>query len=308
MRLLILIILISISIGCSPKVKQATEDTMSSVSLHETLSYQDTVDSLRQVRLDRLTSPQGWLSVVGLHWLDQGINSIGAADDNTIQFPSITTETIGAYQVDGDQIFFGKVEGVDVQSGGTEFMGGPIEVSIPPTILNHGPLYWYLLNRGGKYGIRLKDTTASNRINFKGLDYFEISDKYKIEAKVLEPLNTDSIAITNVIGQVTNFPVEAYLNFEIAERVYDLVALDNGDQTYFVIFDDLTSGDTTYGGGRFLYPDKPCDTCAQVTQLDFNLAQNPPCAFTDFATCPLPPMPNKLKFGIKAGEKNASNH
>ncbi len=304
------LILLSVSIfilACSPKVSEVgkTSDTVMDSQME---LYKAEIATKRQDRLAKLMSPQGWLSVVGLYWFDQGINTIGATADNKILFPSITTETIGAYQVAGDEIFFGKVEGVDVRSQGAEFMGGPVDVSWPPTVLNHGPLYWYVLKRGDKYGIRLKDTTATNRTSFKGLEYFDISNKYKIEARVLEPQSTDSVKVTNVLGQVRNYPVAAFLNFELAEKVYDLVAFDEGGDNYFVVFDDLTSGVETYGGGRFLYPKKPCDSCEQVTLLDFNLAESPPCAFTDFATCPLPPISNKLNFRVQSGEKSASSH
>ena len=308
MKNLILLIVGFFVLGCSPKVSEVGKVGSEPEMNTQREQYKSMIAAKRHERLAKLTSPQGWLSVVGLHWFEQGINTIGATADNKIIFPSITTETIGAYQVDGDEIFFGKVEGVDVRSQGLEFMGGPVEVSWPPTVLNHGPLYWYVLKRGDRYGIRLKDTTAINRVNFKGLDYYDISDKYKIEANVLKPQTSDSVAITNVLGQVRNYPVAAFLNFEVAEQVYDMVALDEGGDSYFVIFDDRTSGDETYGGGRFLYPKKPCDTCAQITLLDFNLAENPPCAFTDFATCPLPPTSNKLNFRVQSGEKIATDH
>lgn len=292
--------------SCNKKV--AVPDPVKDIQ-SETLSssprYADDILAARKVRETRLKSPTGWLSVVGLHWLEEGMNSIGAAADNTIIFPSTTTETIGAYQKDGNNIFFGKVEEVEVLSNGEPYLGGLVDVQAF-TVANHGSLHWYILKRGEKYGIRLKDTMSENRMNFKGIPYYEPDKKYRFNVQVTD--TQDSMTITNVLGVQSRVKIAAYLNLYIAEELYSLAALDEGGDNYFLIFSDETSAVETYGGGRFLYPKKPCDTCEQITVLDFNLAQNPPCAFTDFATCPLPPKRNHLRFKVKAGEKTYGNH
>lgn len=261
----------------------------------------------RKARMDGLTAPEGWLSVIGLHWLDEGINTIGAADDNSIVFPRIETETIGAYQKTGDDIFFGKVEGVEVLSNGHEYMGGPVEVGYPPTVANHQSLYWYVIKRGDKYGIRLKDTLADNRLHFTGIPYYEDDLNYKVMAKVTVPQKEEKVDVTNVLGKTTAHQVAAYLDFELGGKAHRLSAFDEGGEVYFVVFGDLTNGDGSYGGGRFLYPQKAEDGTSEIV-LDFNLAENPPCAFTDFATCPLPPESNILDLEVRAGEKAMPGH
>ncbi len=277
----------------------------------ETITQDKYVQSILEHRAEReaqLTQPTGWLSLIGLYWLEEGMNSIGGAADNTIQLKGTETETIGAYQKTGDEIFFGKVEGIEVLgSRGEPYMGGPVtQITYPYEQVSHQSLYWHIMKRGEKYGLRVKDTLAETRLNFKGIDFFEPDPKFVFDA-IVEPTD-DSISITNVLGITSKTPIAAYLSFNVAEQYYSLAALDGGKNEYFVIFSDESTAAETYGGGRFLYPTKPCDTCGQRITLDFNKAENPPCAFTDFATCPLPPKHNDLKFKVLAGERYVDTH
>ena len=269
-------------------------------------SYISILEQERQSRLERLTSPQGWLSVIGLHWLEEGVNAIGGAEDNQIIFPT-DTETIGAYQKTGDEIFFGKVEGIEVTSNGEEYLGGPVRVGYPHTVINHESLFWYVIKRGNRYGIRLKDTLALDRINFEGIPYFPIDQSMNVTARVIIPPNDDTMPISDILGTTTDYEIAAYLEFELEGEMYRLAALDEGGSTYFVIFGDQTNATTSYGGGRFIYPKKPVEGQSQIN-LDFNMAQNPPCVFTDFATCPLPPKSNILPLEITAGERVPVGH
>ncbi len=268
--------------------------------------YISSLDQDRQSRLENLTRPQGWLSVIGLHWLEEGVNAIGGAEDNQIIFPT-DTETIGAYQKTGHEIFFGKVEGVVVTANGSEYLGGPVEVGYPHTVVNHGSLYWYIIDRAGRFGIRLKDTLAESRLNFEGLTYFPVNPALNLKAKVISPQSGETVAISDVLGNTTNYPISAFLEFELGGQTQRLAALDEGGDSYFVIFGDETNAVTSYGGGRFIYPTKPAEGATHV-RLDFNLAQNPPCVFTDFATCPLPPEMNKLSIAVNAGERVLTGH
>lgn len=289
---IILLLTALLFISCNKKVN---------LSQAELESYISAIEAARADRLKELKKSQGWLSVIGLHWLSEGVNTIGGTDDNKIIFPRIETETIGAYQLQGDEVFFGKVEGVDVTAEGKEYMGGVVDVSYPPTVINHESLYWYVIKRGDKYGIRLKDTLADQRLQFKGIPYSKIDYNYKVTAKVTIPEKEETVSITNVIGNVTDFPIAAELTFSLQGKEYNIVALDEGTENYFVILGDMSNGVTTYGGGRFLYPKKPLEG-ETSTVLDFNLLQNPPCAFSDYATCPLPPARNILDVGLPVGE------
>ena len=269
-------------------------------------SYISSLDQKRQSRLESLTRPQGWLSVIGLHWLEEGVNAIGGSADNQIIFPT-ETETIGAYQKTGHEIFFGKVEGVEVTANGAEYLGGPVEVGYPHTVVNHESLYWYIIDRAGRFGIRLKDTLAESRLNFGGLAYFPVNPSLNLKAKVVPAQSGETVPISDVLGNTTDYAVSAYLEFELGGQTQRLAALDEGGTSYFVIFGDETNAVTSYGGGRFIYPKKPAEGETEI-QLDFNLAQNPPCVFTDFATCPLPPEMNKLSLTVNAGEKASPGH
>ena len=299
------IFLVVILFSCNNKTKELTKQVdkeMISVD-----NYTTEINAWKKERITKLKDPYGWLSLVGLHWLDEGINTVGGATSDSIQLPRVT-ETLGAYMLTsnpaGDKIFFGKVEGPELISNGEEYLGGDVPMTYPPVVVKHKSLAWYVLPRGDKYALRLKDSLSENRVNFGSIPYFDLDKKYKIPAKVVAATEIDSIEITNVIGHLAKYPIEAYLQFYVAERLYRLAALEQDDSTFFLIFDDESSGATTYGGGRFLYPSKPCDTCEQVTLLDFNKAQNPPCSFTNFATCPLPPRQNHIHFEVNAGEMN----
>lgn len=301
MRILLLLMIVLASLlGCSKKAATLIQTEVPS-------AYTDHLAEERKARVERLTAPQGWLSVVGLYWMEEGINTIGASDDNTIVFPRIKTETIGAYQKNGDDIFFGKIEGVEVQSDGQEYMGGDVIVGYPHTVVNHGSLYWYVMKRGERHAIRLKDTLSEHRMTFQGIPYYADDMKYKVHAKVTVPEEEQLIDVTNVLGATSALPVAALLTFNLSGTEHTLSAFDEGGETYFVVFGDATNGVSSYGGGRFLYPKKPEDGHDKIV-LDFNLSVNPPCAFTDFATCPLPPSGNVLDVPIEAGEKAMPGH
>jgi len=211
-----------------------------------------------------------------------------------------------AYQLDASGVFFGKVEGVEVLSDGHEYMGGPVDVSYPATVVNHESLYWYVIQRGEKYGVRLKDTLSDQRLSFQGIPYYQTDQAYRVTATIRKPADEEVIPITNVLGNTSDIAVAAHLDFVLHGIQYSLIAMDEGTDEYFVVFGDETNSVTTYGGGRFLYPAKA--EYGQTTILDFNLAENPPCAFTDFATCPLPPESNKLNVKVSAGEKSMPGH
>jgi uncharacterized protein (DUF1684 family) len=162
-----------------------------------------------------------------------------------------------------------------------------------------GPLTLYVLERGGRYAIRLRDRNSELRRKFTGLQYFPISERYRVQARfVAEPRK---MRIANVLGMTEEMPSPGYAVFKLNGRELRLYpVLETPDaKELFYIFSDQTTGKETYGGGRFFYSDMPKQ--GTVT-LDFNKAYNPPCVFTPFATCPLPPKENRLPVRIEAGE------
>ena len=168
-------------------------------------------------------------------------------------------------------------------------------------MLRRGSLLFYLIRRGDKIGVRVKDSQSEARRNFRGLDYFPIDPGWRIEAR-FEPYDPPrSISVPNVLGQDNDEKSPGAIVFEHGGKTYRLdPVLEPGETDYFVIFGDRTNGKTTYGAGRFLYVAPPV---GGKTVIDFNKAYNPPCVFTDFATCPLPPPQNKLPIPVEAGEE-----
>jgi uncharacterized protein (DUF1684 family) len=176
-----------------------------------------------------------------------------------------------------------------------------------PTILEMGTLSWYVIRRGDRLLIRLRDSESTVRKSFAGLERFAIDERWRIDG-TLETYTPDKyIPIDDTIGLTTSQRVFGAIVFEIDGETYRLDALGKpGAEQLFVIFADGTSGLETYGGGRFLYTDTPSSD-GRVT-IDFNKAYNPPCAFNDYTTCPLPPPQNRLPIRVTAGEKSHGKH
>lgn len=164
---------------------------------------------------------------------------------------------------------------------------------------------WIVIQREDKVGLRFRNLKAKTLLEFKGIERFPVDAKWRIKAKVI-PQNQNPLMIMNVLGQNTAQKHGGQLVFEIDGKTYRLDAIDEGGVRLFVAFADATSGKTTYGSGRFIELDRP--DAEGYTYIDFNKAYNPPCAFTEFATCPLPPPQNRLSIAIPAGEKKYGHH
>lgn len=269
--------------------------------------YAKSIDTRRAERVARLTTPAGWLTVVGLHWLNTGENSVGTAGDNAIKLaggpPYLGTVTLAA---DG-RINFTPAAASLAQVDGAP---GPAELRYQgdgkPSLVTCGTLSFFVIQRNEKLGLRVKDSAAPARVHFLGLDYFPTDPAWRIEAQWVPFEKPREVSITNIIGQVSPATVPGKAVFTRDGRTCELMPIDDGPgEPLFFVISDQTSGEETYGAGRFVYADLPKD--GRVV-LDFNLAQNPPCAFTAFATCPLPPKENRLPFRVTAGEKNYRGH
>jgi uncharacterized protein (DUF1684 family) len=162
-----------------------------------------------------------------------------------------------------------------------------------------------VIQREDKVGVRFRNLKAKTLLEFKGIERFPVDAKWLVKAKVI-PRDQNPLMIMNVLGQNTAQKHGGQLEFDIEGKTYRLDAIDEGGKKLLVTFADATSGETTYGSGRFLYIDKP--DANGYTYIDFNNAYNPPCAFTEFATCPLPPPQNRLNISISAGEKKYGQH
>jgi uncharacterized protein (DUF1684 family) len=264
------------------------------------------VEKWRADRLVRLTAEDGWLTLVGLSWLNEGENSVGAAAGSQVVFPTGRSPLrLGRIRVSGEKAHLDVAPGVDVTHDGKKVRSIDLasDEKGAPTVLRHGTLTFYLIRRGDRLGVRVKDTAAPTRKGFHGIDNYPISSEWRLDARFEPHAAGQTIAVPNILGSVTNEPSPGAFVFRIGGREYRLDAIEEeGESELFVIFGDRTNGTTTYGAGRFLYASRP--GADGHTVVDFNKAYNPPCAFTPFATCPLPPTRNRLPIPIAAGEKS----
>jgi uncharacterized protein len=226
-----------------------------------------------------LKAPDGWLSVAGLFWLHEGAN--------TIELPQ-------------------KPIVLRLDAGKVTFEKRPLksDVSDHPDVLRFGDVTVTVIERGGKTGVRLRDPNAETRRDFTGCKWFPADSAWRVNARWIAYPKPKTIAITNILGMTDREPSPGYAEFTLEGKTLRLEpVIDDGE--LFFMFKDATSARTTYGAGRFLYAAIPK---GNEVELDFNKAHNPPCAFTAFATCPLPPKQNILPVAVEAGEKSYGKH
>jgi uncharacterized protein len=271
-----------------------------------TPEYIQQVKQWDQKRVSRLKEETGWLNLAGLFWLKEGNNSLGSAKDNDIIFSSGPAH-IGSMLLRDSVVEFTAVPEVNVLNNNKPVSQIFLldDTTENPTILQNGSLRWYIIKRPKGFAIRLRDLNAKLVKEFKGIERFPISEDWKLPAKFVKytpPVKMEIPDITGVVGEEIS---PGKVIFSKDGKQFSLDAIDEENKLWF-IFADETSGDETYGAGRYLYADKP-DSLGNMI-LDFNLSYNPPCAFTKFATCPFPPKENYLNLKITAGEKMWGGH
>jgi len=266
--------------------------------------YTAEIEAWKARRVASLRSDEGWLTVVGLFWLSQGPNTVGSAHDGTVVLPPHDVPArVGIFRLAGARVAFEPAPGADVRVAGQPVHAGEIHTDAAgdPTVLTIGSVRFYVIERDHRFAVRVKDTRSDARRDFHGITYFPTDPAWRIEAR-FEPYDPPrSIPIPNVLGHVDPESSPGAIVFTRDGKTLRLDAvLERGETDYFVIFGDRTNGTDTYGAGRFLYVAPPVDG---RTVIDFNKAYNPPCVFTPYATCPLPPPQNKLPIRVEAGEK-----
>jgi hypothetical protein len=269
--------------------------------------YRADIQKWRQQRETRLKAEDGWLSVAGLFWLKEGPNHFGSQPGNAIALPAGTAPPLaGTFELRQGKV----TVRVDATHASMTAAGKPVttmEVRSdnpgPPDVLKLGRLSLQVIERGGRYGIRLRDPEAETRRHFAGLRWFPVREDLRVEARFVPWPAPRTIPIPNVLGQVNDLPSPGYVEFTVDGRSLRLepVIEEPGADELFYIFRDQTAGKETYPAGRFLYSPMPKDG---AVVLDFNKAYSPPCAFTAYATCPLPPPQNRLPVRVEAGEKD----
>ncbi|CAH0995802.1 hypothetical protein EMA8858_01929 [Emticicia aquatica] len=271
----------------------------------EDSAYEKEIKAWHQQRIDNLKKENGWLNLAGLFWLEEGKNSFGSNSDNKIVFPKDKSKPfLGDFILSKNEVYIETK--ADAEIFNDEQTVGKLKIfpSEKNITLKHQSLRWFVIKRGDRYAIRLRDLESPFLKEFHGIDTFPIDEKWKIKA-TFEPTIGKKIPIIDITGQTSQQDSPGTLHFTIAGKNYTLDALLEGEHL-FILFGDKTNKVETYGSGRFLTAEKP--DSEGVTYLDFNKAYNPPCAFTPYATCPLPPKQNQLSIEIKAGEKNYGHH
>ncbi len=271
------------------------------VVLAQAPGYRAEIEKYRRERIAELTAPNGWLAVRGLFWLHEGANTAGSDPSSAIKLPARAPSRLGVFTLAAGNVTFTPDPVAQVRSGGkpvtgpTEMRGGEAAA------VESAGVSLFVIRRSDRVGLRMLDPESRARKTFHGLKYYPLDPAYRVRARFVPYANMKEVPVPNVLGQLVPMESPGYVEFTLQGKRYRLepVYETPRHEDLFFIFKDLTSRTETYEAGRFLHTPLPKDG---VVDLDFNRAYNPPCAFTEFATCPLPIKENQLPVAIRAGE------
>lgn len=264
--------------------------------------YRQEIAAWQQQRDAELRDPDGWLTLAGLFWLEKGRTTFGAGPTNAIRFPDEAAPRLGEFVVTDESVAVEIAPGVEVTYEGAYVNRLTIASSgMDGPVLAHGPLRWFVIRRDGRWAVRLRNREHPALAAFHSVECFSIDPIWRVEAKLVPHPAPLTIPVPTILGSVNQTPSPGILHFTVNGEAQTLIALGAVESPLSLIFADTTSGKETYGSGRFLTVPAPDEKGRTV--IDFNRAYNPPCAFTPFATCPLPPAGNRLAIPITAGEK-----
>lgn len=287
----------AVALGCSRRADAPRFDAA---------EHRLAVETWRVERDRSLRRSDGWLSLVGLHWLEDGESSFGSGEANELVFPAgAIGERAGVLRRDGREILLIPSDDAGLEIGGDR-VTEPVRLALDtaddgPTQVTSGSLLFYAIERGDMIGIRVKDAESPVLAEFEGMSYFPIDPLWRLVGRYERFDEPRVLRTPNVLGTVTEEEIAGELVFDIGAETYRLQPSGDPAEGFFLVFGDLTNGTETYGGGRFLYTDAVAADGSVV--VDFNKAYCPPCVFTPYATCPLPPAENDLAVRIEAGEK-----
>jgi uncharacterized protein (DUF1684 family) len=250
-----------------------------------------------------LRAENSWLALEGLFWLDEGENSFGSDPSNAIRLSKeASSPHMGIFELQDEivSLYVNPQTNLTVDGVKTERALLQPDIEGSPSMISNGPLTMVILKRGDRYGVRVWNDLRAERETFPGRSWYSFSETYQVTATFMAYETETPILIENIIGYSEEVPAVGLVTFNLLDYEARLDALGTSSGGLFLLFKDLTSGKGSYPSGRFLTTKKP--EGAQVL-LDFNRAYNPPCAFTDYATCPLPPPQNTLNILIEAGER-----
>jgi uncharacterized protein (DUF1684 family) len=309
-KLIVLAVALSLCAACAkmeepPKSQPSPTPAGAVAAATPGASYEQELEQWKAKRLANLKGEEGWLSLIGLFWLKEGENRFGSDPAGEIVLPDGKAPA----QAGTLRLAAGKVTLEARPDAKITSKGQPVatlelksDEDGEETPLEMGSLSFHVVKRGDRLGLRVKDRENPARAAFKGTDYYPADRKWVVSAR-FEPYDPPKkVPIVNVLEMTTEEISPGTLAFEVDGHPYKLEALkEQGEKQFFIIFADQTSGKETYGAGRYMYADPP-GADGRVT-LDFNRAYSPPCAFTKYATCPLPPPQNRLPLRVEAGER-----
>ena len=303
MRALTVVALLPVALACAgepPAPPAAPPDP----------AYLAGVESWRAERYERLRRPDGWLSLVGLQWLGEGPSTLGADPASDVALPPGSAAAhLGVLRRSGDRVRFEAAPGAEVTLEGERVTAVEMAADLDgaPTVLEHGSLAFHVIRRGDRLGIRVKDLESALRREFRGIDHYPVDPAWRLAARFEPYAEVKMLPVPNITGDVLDQPVPGRVVFVVNGAEHALEPIGQAGGELFLVFGDATNGGETYGGGRFLDVAPPAADGSVV--VDFNKAYNPPCVFTPYATCPLPPRSNRLVPAVRAGEKGfAATH
>ena len=265
--------------------------------------HEQEVAAWRTGRIERLTAPDGWLSLVGLHWVPAGTaQTVGNGEGNDVDL-GVGPPEAGKLEWTDGRPWFVAADGAnatvaDAPATRVELLP---ELANAPVIVRFGSASLQMLERGDKFALRIRDSEAPTRLKFSGIPHFDVDPSWRIEARFERYPEPRTIEVATVVGTLEAYPNPGRIVFERDGKTHSIEALvEEGTEQYFLIIADRSSGKETYGMARYLYAGPVVDGRIVV---DFNRAYNPPCAFTAYATCPMPPEGNRLDLYVAAGEK-----
>lgn len=267
--------------------------------------YDAWVRQWRKERYEALRKEDGWLALAGLYWLSEGEQSVGSGAGNDIVLAH-APDSLGKLLLAEGTVRFLVNPGVEARVGEVAVVEHAMvhdgAGTVPPDKLRVGPLTLIIIERGGRLALRVFDADSLLRADFRGLPYFPTDPGWRLRGTFVEADEPRKVAVSTVIRTTEEATVPGEIHFKVAGEIHTLTPITiPGTRDLFIVFGDATNGPQTYGGGRFLTVDEPGLDGSVI--LDFNRATNPPCAFTDFATCPVPWPENRLSVAVEAGEK-----
>jgi len=289
----------------------ASQPTAAQTAVTSTESeWRQDVATWREMRAKQIDAPGGWLTLVGMEWLKPGANSVGAASDNQIHVQAEAPDHIGLLTVSGKTVQLLSIAGgfpPDLQINGQPAREGQLAIGVKPSVIRWHGLSMVVVDRGGRYALRIEDADSPTRKAFRGLNWYAPDPQFSVEATWTPYTPPHIEKIPTVIGATLDLPVPGVAAFTLAGQTFTIepVLETPESKTLLFIVSDQTGKQTTYAGGRYLhapFPDHGLDKPSKLI-LDFNRLENSACAYSTYASCPLPPVKNRLPIAIEAGEK-----